>query len=428
MALGDPVQALWGAFWSRRVAGAAALLCLVAAACGGGSSGTGGAKAAQGKPFVIGVIVDNSGPSKAYSAETLKGLQASVNAFNSGQLFSAAPPATRGAAGIGGRPIELSIQDSTGDANVSLTKTRLLISQGADAILSTTASFELLQDRTACAESKVVCISPFNNQPAIVDGPTGQFTFLMAPTAAQQAIQLAKGIAASGCKDIVVAHDPAAPTQLQIASTVPILNAEGITVTDRVEIPLNSIDISGQIARIKSRNPCAVLNIVNPANDDATFLRAYKAAGIKSKLFGLGGIVSSPDVWKLVGQAINGLVAVDVISPKNKYAAAFKSYYLSKYGSTANFLSVHVEALAALSFLKYGFEAANASSGQTDGSAIKAAIESMKDFPSPVGQPGYTQTWTPSDHIGAKTNSMVLLQFTNGKPTTIWSNYQPPVS
>jgi ABC-type branched-subunit amino acid transport system substrate-binding protein len=404
------------------------LFALAAAACGGSPASTTGTKSAQGKPIVVGVIVDNSGPSKAYSATTLSGLQAAVKAFNSGQLFNAAPPATRGLPGIAGRPIELSIQDSTGDANISLTKTRLLISQGVDAIISTTASFELLQDRVACTESKIVCISPFNNQPAIVQGPTGQFSFLMAPTAAQQSAQLAKGISASGCKDIVVAHDPAPPTQQQIAATVPVLSAEGITVTDRVEIPLNSIDISGQIARIKSKNPCSVLDIVNPANDDATFLRAYQAAGIKSKLFGLGGIVSSPDVWKLAGPAINGLVAVDVISPKNKYAAAFKDYYLAQNGASSNFLSVHVEALAALSFLKYGFETANASSGQSDGPAIKAAMEGLTNFPSPVGQVGYTQTWTASDHIGAKVSSMVLLQFSNGKPTTVWSGYQPPAS
>jgi len=376
---------------------------------------------ATGKPFKIGVIEDRSGPSKSFSQETVKGLVAAVKGLNAGLLFNAKPLHGKGKAGIMGRPIELVRADSTGDPNLSLTLTRKLISQGVDAIIFTVSSGETLNDRTACAESQTVCIGPWQANPGIIQGDAGQWMFTMAPTFDQQADVLAQAIKATGCKNLVVAMDDTAVTALQISQTAPHLTANGITIGARVVIPSGSLDLSAQIQRIRQESPCAVLDIVNPANDNATFLRSYSAAGIKTQLYGLGGIVSSPEVWSLAGKAIDGLVAVDVISSGNPYAQQFRKYYAQVAGKDQPFLSVHIEGLSALTFLKFGIEKAKTSNGPK----LKAALESMTNAPSAVGHYGYTQTWKPNDHNGATVRSMVMLQFKDHVPSVVWKTWQP---
>jgi ABC-type branched-subunit amino acid transport system substrate-binding protein len=179
--------------------------------------------------------------------------------------------------------------------------------------------------------------------------------------------------------------------------------------------------MSAQIARLRQENPCAVLDLVNPANDNATFLRAYSSARIRAQLFGLGGIISSPEVWKLAGNAINGVVAVDVISPNNPYAKEFKQYYAQVQGKDQPFLSVHVQGLSSLTFLKWGIEKAKTSQGPQ----LKAALETMTKVPSAVGHYGYTQTWTPENHNGASVRAIVVLQFVNQTPSKLWPVWQP---
>jgi ABC-type branched-subunit amino acid transport system substrate-binding protein len=376
---------------------------------------------AKGKPFKIGVIEDRSGPSKAFSQETVKGLIVAAKGLNSGRLFNLSYVKGKKMSGILGRPIQLVRADSTGDPNLSLTQTRKLISQGVDAIISTVASGETLNDRVACAESKTVCIGPWHALAALTQGADGQWMFTMAPPFQMQATVIARAIKASKCESVAIVQDDTAVTSLQVSITGPALEAAGVDVKDKVVIPSGSLDMSAQIAKLRQSRPCAVLNLVNPANDDATFLRAYAAARIGARVFGLGGIVSSPEVWKLAGDAINGVVAVDVISPNNPYARQFKTYYAQQQGKDAPYLSVHVQGLSALTFLKWGIEKAKTSKGPE----LKAALETMTKIPSAVGHYGYTQTWTASDHNGANIRAIVVLEFANGSPSKLWKTWQP---
>jgi len=376
---------------------------------------------AKGNPFKIGVIEDRSGPSKSFSQETVKGLVVAAKGLNNGRLFNLAAVKGKKWSGILGRPIQLVRVDSTGDANLSLTQTRKLISQHVDAIISTVSSGETLNDRVACAESKTVCIGPWHALASLTQGEGGQWMFTMAPTFQVQAGVVARAIKASGCDSVVIVQDDTAVTSLQVSITAPSLEGARVDVKDKVVIPSGSLDMSAQIAKLRQSRPCAVLDLVNPANDNATFLRSYDAAGIDGRVFGLGGIVSSPEVWKLAGKAINGVVAVDVISPNNPYAKEFKKYYAQQQGKSAPYLSVHVEGLSALTFLKWGIEKAKTSNGPK----LKAALETMTKIPSAVGHYGYTQTWTPTDHNGATIRSIVVLEFANGSPSKLWKTWQP---
>jgi ABC-type branched-subunit amino acid transport system substrate-binding protein len=137
-------------------------------------------------------------------------------------------------------------------------------------------------------------------------------------------------------------------------------------------------------------------------------------------MFGLGGIVNSPEVWKLAGKSIDGTLAVDTISPTNKLAIEFKKAFAAKYGDDP-YLSVHVENVTALMLLKKAFETA----GSTDGPAVKAAFEKIEKFPSAMGQDGYTVTYTAQDHNGATPASLAILQFKDAKPQVLWDKFQP---
>jgi hypothetical protein len=84
----------------------------------------------------------------------------------------------------------------------------------------------------------------------------------------------------------------------------------------------------------------------------------------------------------------------------------------AKYGAKAVEPTLYLQTWDEVHLLKHAIE--NAAS--TDGTAIRDALEKIKDFPSVWGQPGYTLNCSKESHLCSNLKGLVLRGFENGVP------------
>jgi branched-chain amino acid transport system substrate-binding protein len=380
------------------------------------------AQGAAGEPIKIGVLEDKSGVVAFISQEQVKGAKAAADALNSGRLFNAAAPVTSGKPGIMGRPIQLMFEDTQADPNQALSKARRLASNGAQAILITTTSPDSMQARLVCEEAQIICIAVSAGSAAIVQPPHNAFVFSLAPSFDLQGRELVASLKAAQLTTVAIARDDSGAAKTQVESFKARFAEAGIQVVADEIVPAGSREITGQLLRIRQAQPRAVLNLVAPAVDSALFMRAYKTSNIGVPMFAMGGLIASPETWRLAGAAVDGTIAVDYLSPENPNGKQFEEYFRSVYGKDAPFLSIHSMNLTAMTLLKKAMEDA----GATSGAAVKAAMEKVAKFPAAFGQRGYTINFTSSDHNGATSSSIALVEFAGQRPAKLWTGYQPP--
>jgi ABC-type branched-subunit amino acid transport system substrate-binding protein len=379
------------------------------------------AQAASGEPVKIGVIVDKSSFLVSLSQGETEALQAGADAINKGRFFWGKPPATSGKPGILGRPIQFMLEDAQVDPNLALSKSRRLASLGAQAIVITTTSGEMLQARLVCEEAKIICIGPSVANIGIVKPPHNAYAFTLAPTFQMQGEAGVGALKAIKASAVAVVRDDSGSSKSQAQFFIDVMKAAGIKVTAEEIIPVGSREMAGQLLRIRDSKPDAVLDLVNPTVDGALFLKAYQSSGIGLPLLAQGGLISQPETWRLAGASIDGTIAVDYLSPSSTDANEFRDYFRSTYGADRPFLSTHVMPMTALLLLKRAMEDAGATSGEE----VKAAMEKITKFPAGFGQAGYTINYTPDDHNGSTNKSMVVVEFAKGLPSKDWASYQP---
>jgi len=409
--------------FGNRKLGKFALAAAVVAALGIAGAGKAHAQAASGEPVKIGVLEDRSGPVAFIAQEHVKGLKAAAEAINSGKLFFGAAPATSGKPGIMGRPIQLVFEDTQADPNQALSKSRRLASLGAQAIISGTTSPDTMQARLVCEEAKIICFGVSVGAAAIVQPPHNEYVFTMAPTFDIQAKEFINALKARQYTTLAIVRDDAGPTKTQADTFRTRLKEAGIEVAAEEVVPIGSREMAGQLLRVRQANPRAVLNLISPAADSALFMRAYKTSSINAPLFAMGGLIASPETWRLAGSAVDGTVGVDYLSPEHPDAKQFLEFFRSMHGKETPVLSIHVMDLTALLLVKRAMEQA----GKTSGPEVKAAMEATSRFPAGFGQRGYTVNYSPTDHNGATSGSLVLVEFAGQTPSKVWPGYQPAV-
>jgi branched-chain amino acid transport system substrate-binding protein len=379
------------------------------------------AQSATGTPVKIGVIVDRSGIVVSLSQGQQESLKAAAAGINKGNVFWATPPATSGKPGILGRPIEFMFEDSQADPNQALSKSRRLASNGADAIIITTVSADMMQARLVCEEAKIICIGPSVANVAIVRPPNNAYAFTLGPSFDIQGQELIAALKAGGYTNLAIVRDDSGSSKAQSEAFKAVFAKGGITVVTEEAIPLGAREISGQLLRVRNAKPQAVLNLVNPPVDGALFMRSYQTSGIGAPLFAMGGLISQTETWSLAGPSIDGTIAVDYFIPEDPAVKDFSTFFREMFGKDRPILSTNIMPATSLLLLKRAMEDA----GETRGEKVRAAVQNIKNFPAGFGQPGYTVNYSPEDHNGATNKSIVIVEFAGQKPSKVWPRYQP---
>jgi branched-chain amino acid transport system substrate-binding protein len=402
---------------TRRLAVAASVL-LAGVSCGAPAFAQ--AAKASGDPITIGVIEDRSGGASFYSQESVKGFKLFIEMMNAGQfLYAASAVGTQ--PGILGRPIQAIYEDDENNPNLTLVKTRRLLGNGAQIVFFLSGSGSTLQGRVVCSEQKILCLAPTNVSSRIVQPPNNDYVFTVATSAELDSNVFLEAWKRLGYTKVAYVTDDSATAKTVADGYKRSFEKAGIVTAIDEQVETGARDMIANVLRIRDAKPDVIFDVIQAAPESANLHRTAAKLGITIPRWGTTTITAEPKIWSLAGDAINGVLVVDNLSPDNPNTLEVKSAYQKRYGADAPFVFLHSAVWDGLMLTKKAAETA----GSLDGTKLRDALEQIAQFPSSYGQKGYTLTYGADRHNGATPAGAVVVEFAHQTPSVVWDVYQP---
>ena len=359
-----------------------------------------GQKEAKGNaPVKIGAILSITGGASFLGAPEAQTLEMLVNEINAG-------------GGIRGRKLEVIIKDSKGAPENAISFARQLIEEEKVlAIIGPSTSGETMSIKDICQEGKTILLSCAAAE-TIVE-PVASYVFKTPQKdsyAAQRiyAVMKEKGIKRIG---VVVSNDGfGTGGKAQLEKYAP---ESGIEIAIAEVYDKESTDLTSVLTKIRDRNVQAVVNwSIVPAQ--SIIAKNMKQLGMDIPLFQSHGFGNIKYVTA-AGEAAEGIIfpcgrllVADVLPADHPQKALLVKYnkdYSTKYGEDASTFGGH--AYDALMILLEALKR----SGSAEPEKVRAAIETIKNFPGTGGIFNFSAT----DHNGLDINSFEMLTVKNGR-------------
>jgi branched-chain amino acid transport system substrate-binding protein len=374
------------------------------------------------KPITIGVLRDVSGLVSFSSKQAVAGLTTTADAMNRGDFFWLQGFFKSRRGGILGRPIRFEYYDTQANPNLALLGAQKLASQRVAAIIGTTTSPDAIQAKVACQQARIPCIFPSVSAAAIVQQPNADYAYTMAPTFDTQAEQLAAALKKAGLTKVAIIRDDSGTAQTVGTAYANAFKAANLELVTTEIVPASAQDVTTQLARLASRRPQAILDLVVPGPLNVLFVKQFANSGMSAKLFGINTLVDPVLTRQMGGDALKGVVVIDQWNPKSSRVKSFASYFRKVNGTSTPMISTHIYMAQALLTLKVAMEKA----GSTRGPKINTALAKLTTLPVGYGQNNNKLGWTASNHNGATAGGIVFAIYRDSSYTLVpWSEYQP---
>lgn len=218
-------------------------LAVATAACGApGSAGTssGSAGTSKGAPIKVGLVYSKTGPLASYGQQYYQGFQAGLDY------------ATHGSGQVGGRQLDIAVEDDAGDPAKAVAKAKDLIGQGDKILAGTDDSGIAVQLAPVAAQNQVLYLPG----PAASDKVTGlnRYTFRSGRQTYQDILTAASFIGDPTGKHVVVLAQDSAFGQANVAAVQTVLAARGANVTS-VLAPAGATDVTPFAIQAKTAKP-----------------------------------------------------------------------------------------------------------------------------------------------------------------------------
>ena len=273
-----------------------------------------------GGPFAVGAIEILTGPSAAYGIAIKAGLELALEDINKKGL-------------LGGRFINLTVEDSAGNKDQAINAARKLIGRDkVGLIIGPTLSNEMFAVGPVANERKIPIVGTSTTAVGITDiGPWVFRTSLPESDVIPVTLAYAKG---RGVKTIALmyANDDAF-SKSGFDTMKAAAEKAGLTIVTIESFGSKDADFSAQLTKIKGLKPDAVgiSALVEPVS--GVLLKARELGFGKETLFIGGNGSNSPKLGEIAGPAADGLVVgspwfVGKDDPANKaFVAAFQAKY-----------------------------------------------------------------------------------------------------
>jgi branched-chain amino acid transport system substrate-binding protein len=324
-------------------------------------------QSAPAEPIMIGVFLDLSGPTSDFGRPTLNGVKMAAAEMNE-------------AGGIGGRPLELIVEDDLGRSYQAASVVESLIHQKkVNAILGGVTSSNSLAAAPIAQHAKVSMITPFATHPAVT--AVGNYIFRASFSDSFQGEALAEFAARKlNVKRAAVLVDTNSDYSRTLATAFEQnLNRLGVQVVSSQRYAAGDRDFMAQLVAIKSRR--ADFIFVSGYYSEAGII-ARQARQIRLNIPLLGGDGwDSPQLWGLGGTSLNGSYIVhhyasDNPSPTNK---EFVGRYRARYENR------EPDAFAALGYDAMKLLADAMRRAATNGSTLQEALTRTRNFDGVTG-------------------------------------------
>jgi len=320
-----------------------------------------------GDTIKVGVYGDLTGQTSSYGQSTKNGIELAVEEINA-------------AGGVGGKKIELIIEDDQGRPEQAKTVVSKLINQDkVRAVLGEVASTNSLAAAPVAQEAKIPMITPSSTNPKVTQ--VGDYIFRVCFLDDFQGSSIAKfaannlnGKTAAIFGDVNSDYSKGLTEFFEKEFTKlggRVIAKEAYTQTDP--------DFKGQLTKIRNLNP-DVIYIPGYYGQVGIIAKQARELGMNMPLLGGDGW-DSPDLWELGGAALKNSYITNhySIDDPNPLIQNFVKNYKAKFNVTP-------DSLAALAYdaAKVLADAIKRAGG-TDSAKLRDAINATKDFAGVTG-------------------------------------------
>lgn len=276
---------------------------------------------AESKPFKIGIALVLEGTAAEYGQSNLRGIQIALDHIHQ-------------AGGVGGRRIELVVQDTHGEPSQAVAVLqRLAADPEVLAVIGPVRSPELLAMSPVADQLKIVVMSP--GSVVLWPGPFNPWTFrstmpdyvgvppLVREVKRQYQVERAAMLYA-------IDDDWSVGSMKQFEAAA---RANQINLVAVEGFRTNDTDFSAQLTKIRPRNP-QVMFLPVLARDAALIMQQARRLGIGARFVGLSAF-NDPQIIQLARQESEGAVFATPFDPNENRALVqrFVRDYRSRYGT-----------------------------------------------------------------------------------------------
>jgi ABC-type branched-subunit amino acid transport system substrate-binding protein len=318
------------------------------------------------------------------------------------------------AGGVGGRKLQLVVEDDAYEPMRSIAAARKLVEQDkVIAILAPTGTAQTAALIPFIQESKTPMLFPYGFSKALTN-PTKRYVFATLPEVRVQMMLLANYVL-----DTLKQTQVAAIYQNDDFGQDAVAGLEerfGKSNVKLLKLPFDrgTTNFSGLVAQAKEAGVEHVVFLGIP-KDAALVLREQAKLGWKPQFSGHNAL-GDPQTFQLAGNLVEGAIAVAVMEPLDSDKPAVKEFiaaqkkYLPRTQPTTYSMHGYVAG-------KLLAEALKRSGGKTDADAIATALEGMKNFD--TGLMGPT-TFSPEQHAGNLSGAFLKAEGGKWKVITGW--------
>jgi branched-chain amino acid transport system substrate-binding protein len=245
------------------------------------------------------------------------------------------------AGGVGGLPLEISIQDTGTEVAPAISLARkLILEDKVLAILGPCFSSEFEALAPLLDRLKTIIVSQCSAKPGISALSTWAFrNTLTSDKQLAPAVEIWK--TRYNVKTAVVLYDSAdAVSAAEGDKVLPVLlQKNGIEMKDKLTYQTKDIDFSAQVTKIKSLNPDGIALNSAAINQPANIVREARKQGLKQP-FLAGACTGSPEFAKLVGKDGEGSIIGSAgwpDDPRPKTVAFLKKFMDKSGGKKPNY-------------------------------------------------------------------------------------------
>jgi len=330
----------------------------------------------------IGVLVPTTGSEATYGQDMANAIQIAIDEINK-------------AGGLEGKQLSEVVGDDGCDPQQAVNAATKLASSGVVGVVGGYCSGATVPTLKIFGDAKLPFVITAANSTKLIPADPGN-AFLINSTGNDQVAKALEVFKAKNVKSLAIVNEGDAYSQDLATLTQKAFTAAGGTVPDFETVNKGEQDFSAVVTKIKAANPDAVFWTAYYA-DGGPFIKQLREGGYQG-LIAVGDGSNSPDLFKLAGDAAEGVIGFSNPTPDFlPNAKAFSDTYTKKFGNAPG-------PYAALSYdgMKL-LAAAITTAGSTDSAKVIAALQAS-DFKD--GLAGEI-TFRP-DHTLARSNFIVL--------------------
>ena len=363
--------------------------------------------AASNETIKIGFIGALSGNSADMGEPARKGIVLAVEEINA-------------AGGINGKMIELiALDDEANPAKSVIQATKLVQQDKVTAVIGGPNSGTVLVNREVFFKANIPEVISIGTVDKLVDinHPTFKTTFRLSASDSYMMNLMASYVKSKGFKKIGVIADTSGYGQASVITIQKVFSEKGIPVNIVVTHEVAASDLTAQALKLKNSG-VELVYVYNLGPDAALFMKTIKQMGWNVTTVGGRGL-NMQAFLDLSGKSGDGIIIPCDVDMNKKELIEFKNKFEKIYNPAKNYMFPVMGYDAARIII----EALKISNGE-GGDVLIKALESIKDFPVTVGQPGAKLSFGPEKHEGATKGWDVLLTVKN-EEFVLFDEYPP---